>query len=202
MFLLAGLGNPGPDYARQRHNVGFMAIERIAEAHSFGAWRRRFQGVAAEGILGGKKTLLLKPLTYMNISGQSVAEAVRFFKLDPSELVVLYDEIDLAPGKVRTKAGGGHSGHNGIRSIHSHIGPDYRRVRIGVGHPGQKEHVLGHVLGNFANDEQAWLDTLLDAISDAAPYLAEGADDKFQTRVALLTRPLDDTKPGEPSHGD
>lgn len=202
MFLLAGLGNPGPDYARQRHNVGFMAIERIAEAHSFGVWRKRFQGVAAEGILGGKKTLLLKPLTYMNLSGQSVAEAVRFFKLDPSELVVLYDEIDLAPGKVRTKAGGGHSGHNGIRSIHSHIGPDYRRVRIGVGHPGQKEHVIGHVLGNFANDEQVWLDTLLDAISDSAPYLAEGADDKFQTRVALLTRPLNDTKSGEPSHGD
>lgn len=202
MFLLAGLGNPGPDYARQRHNVGFMAIERIAEDHGFGAWRRRFQGIAAEGILGGRKTLLLKPLTYMNLSGQSVAEAVRFFKLDASELVVLYDEIDLAPGKVRTKAGGGHSGHNGIRSIHSHIGPDYRRVRIGVGHPGQKEGVIGHVLGNFAKDEQAWLDTLLSAISDAAPYLAEGADDKFQTRVALLTRPLDDTKPEEPSHGD
>ena len=161
-----------------------------------------FKALLPKASWGGKKTLLLKPLTYMNISGQSVAEAVRFFKLDPSELVVLYDEIDLAPGKVRTKAGGGHSGHNGIRSIHSHIGPDYRRVRIGVGHPGQKEHVLGHVLGNFANDEQAWLDTLLDAISDAAPYLAEGADDKFQTRVALLTRPLDDTKPGEPSHGD
>jgi PTH1 family peptidyl-tRNA hydrolase len=202
MFLLAGLGNPGPDYARQRHNVGFMAIERIAEAHSFGVWRRRFQGVAAEGILGGKKTLLLKPLTYMNLSGQSVAEAVRFFKLDPSELVVLCDEIDLAPGKVRTKAGGGHSGHNGIRSIHSHVGPNYRRVRIGVGHPRQKERVIGHVLGNFTSEEQAQLDTLLDAISDAAPYLTEGADDKFQTRVALLTRPLDDTKPGETSHGD
>ena len=127
---------------------------------------------------------------------------MRFFKLDMADLVVLYDEIDLAPGKVRTKAGGGHSGHNGIRSIHSHLGPDYRRVRIGVGHPGQKERVIGHVLGNFAGDEQAGLDLLLDAIADAAPYLAEGADDKFQTRVAYLTRPIEDTKPEGPDHGD
>jgi PTH1 family peptidyl-tRNA hydrolase len=202
MFLLAGLGNPGSEYARQRHNVGFMAVERIAETYGFGAWRRRFQGIAAEGTLGGRKTLLLKPLTFMNRSGQSLAEAVRFFKLEPADIVVLYDEIDLAPGKVRTKQGGGHSGHNGIRSIHAHIGPDYRRVRIGVGHPGQKERVIGHVLGNFGNDEQAGLDALLDAIADAAPFLAEGADDKFQTRVAFLTRPADEPKSKEAEDGD
>jgi len=189
MFLLAGLGNPGSEHARQRHNVGFMALERIADKHAFGAWRRRFQGEAAEGTLGGRKTLLLKPLTYMNRSGQSVAEAVRFFKLDGPDIVVLYDEIDLAPGKVRTKSGGGHAGHNGIRSIHSHIGPDYRRVRIGVGHPGDKERVTGHVLGNFGPSDKAWLDDLLDAIADAAPYLAEDADDKFQSRIAFLMEP-------------
>ncbi len=202
MFLLAGLGNPGPEYARHRHNVGFMAVERIAEAHGFGAWRRRFQGVAVEGVLGGRKTLLLKPLTFINHSGQSVGEAVRFFKLDPADVVVLYDEIDLASGKVRTKQGGGHSGHNGIRSIHAHIGQDYRRVRIGVGHPGQKERVIGHVLGNFTGDEQAGLDKLLDAIADAAPFLAESADDKFQTRVAFLTRPIEKPKSKEPEDGD
>ncbi|MBC6440879.1 MAG: aminoacyl-tRNA hydrolase [Rhodospirillales bacterium] len=190
MFLLVGLGNPGPDHVRQRHNIGFMAVERIAKVHGFGAWRRRFQGEAAEGRLGNNKCLLLKPLTFMNNSGWSVAEAARFFKLEPHDIVVLYDEIDLAPGKVRTKAGGGHAGHNGIRSIHAHFGANYRRVRIGVGHPGQKDKVIGHVLGNFGISDKGWVAELLDAIADAAPMLAEGADNNFQTRVALLTKPL------------
>ena len=194
MFLLVGLGNPGAEYARQRHNIGFMAVERIAEAHGFGAWRRRFEGEAAEGRLGNPKVLLLKPLTYMNNSGRSVAEAARFFKLEPQDVIVLYDEIDLVPGKVRTKTGGGHAGHNGIRSIHDHLGPDYRRIRIGVGHPGNKERVIGHVLGNFGPSDKVWLDELLDAIADAAPFLVEGADDKFQTRVAFLTQPPEPKK--------
>ena len=192
MFLLAGLGNPGAEHARQRHNIGFMAVERIAEVYNFGAWRRRFQGEAAEGVLGGRKTLLLKPLTYMNRSGQSLGEAARFYKLTGDDVTVLYDEIDLVPGKVRTKFGGGHAGHNGIRSTHDHLGPDYHRVRIGVGHPGSKERVISHVLGNFGPSDQGWLSDLLDAIADAAPFLAEGADDKFQTRIAFLLRPPED----------
>ena len=202
MFLLAGLGNPGPEYARQRHNIGFMAVGRIAEAYGFGAWRRRFHGEAAEGRLGGRRSLLLKPLTWMNESGRSVGEAARFFKLDPSDVVVLYDEIDLTPGKVRTKSGGGHAGHNGIRSIHAHLGPDYRRVRIGVGHPGDKERVTGHVLSNFGAADKTWVGPLLDAIADAAPLLAEGADDRFQSRVAYLMRPPEAAGDGKTGAAD
>jgi len=189
MLLLVGLGNPGPDYARHRHNIGFMAVDRIADDWGFAPWRRRFQGDVAEGVLDGHKTLLLKPLTFMNESGRSVGEAVRFFKLDPDDIVVLYDEIDLAPGKVRCKQGGGHSGHNGIRSIHAHIGSDYRRVRIGVGHPGDKDRVIGHVLSPFSANDKAWLEPLLDAISDAAPLLAEHQDERFQSQVAHLMQP-------------
>ena len=189
MLLLAGLGNPGPGHARQRHNVGFMAVDRIAAAHGFGAWRRRFQGEAADGNLAGLKTLLFKPLVYMNNSGRALGEAARFYRLTGSEIVVLYDEIDLALGKVRVKSGGSHAGHNGIRSIHAHLGENYRRVRIGVGHPGHRDLVIGYVLKNFPAQEKGRVDEVLDAISDAAPYLAEGADDKFQSRAALLVQP-------------
>ena len=197
MLLLVGLGNPGPDHARDRHNIGFMAADRIAEDWGFGPWRRRFQADTAEGRLDGHKTLLLKPVTFMNESGRAVGEAVRFFKLDPDQVVVLYDEIDLAPGKVRCKQGGGHAGHNGIRSVHAHIGPDYRRVRIGVGHPGSKERVIGHVLSGFSNADKDWLDRLLDAISDAAPLLAEHQDEKFQSQVAHLSQPPKPKKPAQ-----
>lgn len=195
MLLLAGLGNPGSRHARQRHNVGFMAVDRIAAAHGFGAWRKRFHGEAAEGRLGGLKTLLFKPLVYMNNSGRALGEVVRFFQLQGSGIVVLYDEIDLALGKVRVKQGGGHAGHNGIRSIHAHIGADYRRVRIGVNHPGHKDLVIGHVLKDFPASERQRVDVVLDAIADAAPFLAEGADDRFQSRVAFLVEP-------EPGDGD
>ncbi len=195
MLLLAGLGNPGTRHARQRHNIGFMAVDRIAAAHGFGAWRKRFHGEAAEGVLGGLKTLLFKPLVYMNNSGRALGEIVRFFHLPGSGIVVLYDEIDLALGKVRVKQGGGHAGHNGIRSIHAHIGADYRRVRIGVSHPGHRDFVIGHVLKDFPASERRRVDVVLDAIADAAPFLADGADDRFQSRVALLVGP-------EPGDGD
>ncbi|MDA1072826.1 MAG: aminoacyl-tRNA hydrolase [Proteobacteria bacterium] len=194
MLLLVGLGNPGPEYARHRHNVGFMALERLAQVHRFAPWRRRFQGEVAEGRLDDDKCLLLKPLTYMNESGRAVGEAMRFFKLAPEDIVVFYDEIDLAPGKVRVKRGGGAAGHNGIRSMIAHVGGDFVRVRIGVGHPGHKDRVIGHVLHDFSGADRDWLDPVLDAMADAAPLLAEGADDKFQTRVAFLTQPPAPTK--------
>ena len=200
MFLLVGLGNPGAEYARQRHNVGFMALERIAAAHGFGPWRRRFQGVAADGALAGRRTLLLRPLTYVNESGRAVAQAARFFKLEAAAIAVFHDDIDLAPGKLRARAGGGHAGHNGIRSIHAHLGPDYRRVRIGIGHPGHKERVQPHVLGNFSPAETPWLDALLEAIAAAAPLLAQGGDDRFQSRVALLAPPPGGPGKGGPGH--
>jgi peptidyl-tRNA hydrolase, PTH1 family len=188
LLLLAGLGNPGPDYARHRHNVGFMAADAIAEAHGFGPPRRKFRGLLREGSLGGEKCLILKPQTWMNDSGESVAEAVRFHKLEPADLTVVHDELDLAPGKVRVKRGGGTAGHNGLRSIGAHIGPDFRRVRIGIGHPGAKELVLRWVLNDFAKADAEWLEPLLEAIAEAAPLLAKGDDAAFATRVALLQR--------------
>ena len=193
MLLLAGLGNPGSAHVRQRHNVGFMALDRIAACYGFGAWRKRFHGEIAEGMLGGLKTLLFKPLLYMNNSGQALGEVVRFFRLAGSGIVVLHDEIDLTLGKVRVKRGGGHAGHNGIRSVHAHIGADYRRVRIGVNHPGHRDRVIGHVLKDFPAAERIQVDGVLDAIADAAPLLADGADDRFQSRVALLV----EAEPGD-----
>jgi len=184
MKLFVGLGNPGAQYALNRHNVGFMAADAIAASHDFPTWRKRFAGLAAEGKLGRESVLLLKPQTYMNESGRSVGQAVRFYKLDLADVVVFHDELDLAPGKVRVKTGGGTAGHNGLKSLTAHIGNDYVRVRIGIGHPGNKALVHDHVLQNFAKADHAWLEPLLGAIADAAPDLAEGANDKFQTFVA------------------
>lgn len=193
MLLLVGLGNPGPRHAAQRHNVGFMAVDLMVRRHGFSAWRRRFQGEVAEGILGGERTLALKPMTYMNDSGQSVGEAVRFHKLALKDVIVLHDELDLAPGKVRVKTGGGAGGHNGIRDIDAHLGNDYRRVRIGIGHPGHKDLVYGYVLQDFSKAErESWLPKVLDAIASEAPLLAGGGkvdDEKFMSRVAYLVNP-------------
>jgi len=183
MLLIAGLGNPGPDYAGHRHNVGFMAVDAIHRRHGFGPWRRRFHGDVSEGTLSGEKVLLLKPLTYMNESGRAVGEAMRFYKLGPADVLVIHDEVDLPPGKMRMKAGGGAAGHNGLRSIGAAIGEDFRRLRIGVGHPGVKEMVPHHVLRDFAKADRVWLVPLIDAIADNAPLLAEGKDNTFANRL-------------------
>ena len=184
MKLFVGLGNPGAQYAFHRHNVGFMAVDAIAATHDFPSWRKRFQGVVAEGKLGRETVLLLKPQTFMNESGRSVGEAVRFYKLDPADVIAFHDELDLAPGKVRVKTGGGTAGHNGLKSLTAHIGNDYERVRIGIGHPGNKALVHGYVLHDFAKADHTWLEPLLGAMAEAAPDLAEGANDKFQSFVA------------------
>ncbi len=189
MQLFVGLGNPGAKYAQNRHNIGFMAVDRIADDHGFPAWRSKFQGQVSEGRLGGDKVILLKPETFMNLSGQSVGEAMRFYKLEPGDVTVFHDEIDLAPGKLKVKLGGGHAGHNGLRSIHGHIGEAYRRVRMGVGHPGHKDAVPTYVLKDFAKADQEWLDDMLRGISDGAPHLAYGDAGKFQNAVALRLNP-------------
>ena len=189
MQLFVGLGNPGAKYAGNRHNIGFMAVERIAEDHGFAPWRSKFQGLLTEGRLGTEKVMLLKPETFMNLSGQSVGEAMRFFKLTPDDVVVFHDELDLAPGKVRVKQGGGHAGHNGLRSIHGHIGADYARVRLGIGHPGHKDRVSGYVLSDFAKAEQNWLDDVLRGVSDGATDLAAGDNGRFMNAVALRVNP-------------
>ena len=189
MKLIAGLGNPGAKYARNRHNIGFMAVDRIAEDHGFSPWRQKFQGLVSEGRLGGEKVLLLKPATYMNRSGQSVGEALRFYKLAPAELIVIHDELDLAPGKLRLKQGGGHAGHNGLRSIHAHLGPDYQRLRLGIGHPGHKDRVAAYVLSDFARADRDWLDDLLSGISEGADKLAAGDGPGFLNAVALRRNP-------------
>ena len=190
MLLWVGLGNPEPGMARQRHNIGFMALDRIASRHGFAPWRQRFRGLVAEGAVGSTKVLGLKPLTYMNDSGQSVQAACAFYKLPPADITAFHDELDLAPGKLRVKRGGGAAGHNGLRSMDRQLGtPDYWRVRLGIGHPGDKARVHGHVLGDFHKTDADWLDTLLDAVADAAPMLAAGQPEDYMTRVALLTRP-------------
>ena len=189
MKLLVGLGNPGSKYANNRHNIGFMALDRIADDHGFAPWRSKFQGQLSEGRLGSGKVVLLKPETFMNNSGQSVGEAMRFFKLTPEDIIVLHDEIDLAPSKVRYKFAGGHAGHNGLRSVHAHIGDTYGRVRIGVGHPGRKEAVPGYVLRDFAKAEADWVENVLRGIADGAPHLADGDSGKFMNAVALRTAP-------------
>ena len=185
MLLLVGLGNPGARYVGNRHNIGFVAVQEIAKRHGIGPWRRRFQGVACEGPLGGERALLLLPGTYMNESGRAVAEAVHFYKLLPADVIVFHDEIDLPPGKVRVKVGGGVAGHNGLRSISEHIGNDYRRVRIGVGHPGNKDLVQHYVLSDFAKSDRGWVEALIGILADDAGLLAQGKDASFQNRVHL-----------------
>jgi PTH1 family peptidyl-tRNA hydrolase len=193
MRLLVGLGNPGANYALNRHNIGFMALDVIAERYRFAPWRTRFQGEVSEGAVDGNKVLALKPTTYMNLSGQSVGEAMRFFKMSPADVIVFHDEIELAAGRLRVKQGGGSAGHNGIRSLDDHIGNDFWRVRMGVGRPGgpeDKSRVKGHVLENFAKSDVDWLGPLLDAVATALPLLLlGGGDSKFMTKVALLTKP-------------
>jgi PTH1 family peptidyl-tRNA hydrolase len=189
MLLWVGLGNPEPSQARHRHNIGFMALDEIARRHRFSPWRKRFKGEVCEGIVAGQKVLALKPLTYMNASGEAVQPAAAFMKIPPNAITVFHDELDLAPAKVRVKLGGGAAGHNGLRDIQRALGtPDYWRVRLGIGHPGHKDRVHGHVLGNFAKVDEPWLQNLLDAVADAAPKLAEGKPEDFMTRVALLTQ--------------
>ena len=185
MLLLVGLGNPGARYVGTRHNVGFMAVQAIAKRHGIGPWRRRFQGVACEGTLGGARVLLLLPGTYMNESGRAVAEAAHFYKLPLADITVFHDEIELPPGKVRIKVGGGIAGHNGLRSISEHIGNDYRRVRIGVGHPGHKDLVEHYVLSDFAKSEQRWVEALTEILADNVDFLVRGEDASFQNKVHL-----------------
>jgi PTH1 family peptidyl-tRNA hydrolase len=185
MRLFVGLGNPGTKYAHNRHNIGFMAVEEIARRHGFAPWRRRFQGETSEGTLDGERVVLLRPMTFMNESGRAVQEAAGFFKLGESEVTVFQDELELLPGKVRVKVGGGIAGHNGLRSISAHIGNEYRRVRIGIGHPGVKEMVHGHVLSDFAKSDRTWVETLCEAIADSAGLLVTGRDSAFQNKVHL-----------------
>ena len=185
MQLWAGLGNPGPEHAMDRHNVGFMAVDTIAEVHGFALPQKKFQGWLQEGRIGTEKILLLKPATFMNESGRAVGEALRFYKLSVADLTVFHDELDLAPMKVKVRTGGGLAGHNGLRSIDQHLGPDFRRVRIGIGHPGHKDRVTGHVLGNYAKSELDALADMLGAIAAEAPWLAKGDDVRFMSDVAL-----------------
>ena len=201
MLLVVGLGNPGPGYAGSRHNIGFMAADFIVRRHGFTRFRNKFHGEIAEGSVAGRRILVLKPLTYMNDSGRSVLSAATFHKVHPEDIVVLHDEIDLAAGKVRIKEGGGHAGHNGLRSIHAHIGPDFRRVRLGVGHPGDKDRVKSHVLRNFAKTDEEWLEKLLNAIADNFPLLVQDDDSSFMSKVALAVNPPR-PKPPKPAEPD
>jgi peptidyl-tRNA hydrolase, PTH1 family len=187
--LLVGLGNPGPGYAGNRHNIGFMAADAIVRRHGFGPWRTRFHGLVAEGQIEGEKIILLKPMTYMNDSGRAVTAAAQFYKLSPESIVVIHDEIDLVPGKVRVKQGGGGAGHNGLRSLDAHIGPTYWRIRLGVGHPGIAELVRPYVLQNFAKEEQAMVRTLVDATAEALPLLIAGNENGFMNKVTLAVNP-------------
>jgi PTH1 family peptidyl-tRNA hydrolase len=193
-LLLAGLGNPGSQYAKNRHNAGFIVVDALHTHYKFGPWKAKFDGLLSEGMLGGRKTYLLKPQTYMNLSGDSIGPALRFFKLPLEALVVIHDEIDLAAGKLKVKTGGGDAGQNGLRSITANLGPDYRRVRLGIGHPGDKERVTGHVLQNFSKDDIGWLQPLVEAMALAAPLLAKDDDAGFMSKVALLLKPPANSK--------
>ncbi|MBV6631830.1 MAG: aminoacyl-tRNA hydrolase [Alphaproteobacteria bacterium] len=196
MLIFAGLGNPGPKHAKQRHNIGFMAADAIASLHGFDAWRSQFRALTAQGRIGGKKVLLVKPQTFMNDSGAAIAGAMRFYKVDTDNLITCHDELDLAAGKLRMKRGGGHAGHNGLRSIDSHLGPHYYRLRLGIGHPGEKSRVLGHVLGDFAKSDQPWLVAMIGGIAQEFPRLVEGDHNGFTSRVAMIIH--DATKPPAP----
>ena len=189
MKLFVGLGNPGKKYTNNRHNIGFMALNQIANDHSFSQWKNKFQGQITDGKLGDEKVILLKPVTFMNLSGQSVSETIKFYKIKIEDIIVFHDELDLAPAKLRVKISGGHAGHNGLRSIHQHIGADYHRVRMGIGHPGHKDRVANYVLSDFAKNDQNWLQDLLFGISDGAIYLANNDAGKFMNAVAMRTVP-------------
>ena len=189
MKLWVGLGNPGGKYEMNRHNIGFMALDRVADDHGFTPFRAKFQGRVAEGNLGGQKVLLLKPETFMNRSGLSVGEAMRFYKLKPEDITVFHDEIDLGPGRLKVKSGGGHAGHNGLRSLHAHVGDAYQRVRMGVGHPGHKDAVPGYVLKDFPKADQGWLEDMLAGVSNGAPHLADGDAGRFMNAVSLRLAP-------------
>jgi PTH1 family peptidyl-tRNA hydrolase len=201
MLLIAGLGNPGPKYERNRHNIGFMAADEIVRRHSFGPWRSRFQSMVSEGLIAGQKALVIKPMTYMNESGRAIGEALRFFKMEPPELIVIYDELDLAAGKIRVKLGGGNAGHNGLRSIDAHIGNGFWRVRVGIGHPGDKARVHGHVLSDFAKAEQPMVERVTDAIATHIPLLVEGDENGFMSRAAHDIFPPP-PKPPRPEGGE
>ena len=197
MQLFIGLGNPDAKHAKNRHNIGFMVIDELAEAYSFDPFKSKYHGLLAEGRIGNEKTLLLKPQTFMNKSGVSVSEAANFFKLDGSQIVVFYDELDLPPGKLRMRRGGGFAGHNGLKSINAHMGADFRRARLGIGHPGEKAKVNSHVLGDFAKSDAAWLDAFLGALCTHAPLLAKGEDATYQTRVVEAMQPAAEPKEEE-----
>lgn len=203
MLLIVGLGNPGPKYERNRHNVGFMAVDEIVRRHSFGPWRARFQGQVSEGQIGGRKVMVLKPMTFMNESGKAVGEAARFFKISAQDIWVFYDELDLAGAKLKVKSGGGHAGHNGLRSIDAHLakdlGKEYWRVRIGIGHPGDKAKVHGHVLGDFSKAEWPATEKLIDAMADAFPTLVERGYSDFMSKVSLILKPPRQTGPDGPA---
>lgn len=205
MLILAGLGNPGPKYEKNRHNIGFMAVDAIADRWGFAPFRSRFQSQVSEGTIptpgGAVRALILKPQTYMNESGRAVGEALKFFKLEPSALVVFHDELDLAPGRFRMKLGGGVAGHNGLRSIGGQIGPDFRRARMGIGHPGHKDRVLGHVLSDFHKVEGDWVKAMCQACADAAPMLAAGEDEKYQAEVMRLA-PAEKLDPRKAARGE
>ncbi len=188
MLLIFGLGNPGSGYADNRHNIGFMAVDEIVRRHGLSAPRARFRSETCEGVIGDTRVMALKPTTYMNNSGDAVGAAMRYYKLSPADVVVIHDELDLEAGKIKVKQGGGNAGHNGVRSIAAHIGPDFHRLRMGIAHPGDKDAVIGHVLNNFAKSDEAWLEPLLDALAEAMPLLVSGDAPGFMTRVALLTR--------------
>ncbi|WCK01426.1 aminoacyl-tRNA hydrolase [Agrobacterium tumefaciens] len=207
MKIIAGLGNPGAQYAGNRHNIGFMAVDALQRLPSFAPWSKKFKAEISEGEIGGEKVLLMKPLTYMNLSGESVGEAMRFFKLTPADIIAIHDELDLLAGRTRIKIGGGHGGHNGLKSLDAHCGKDYRRLRLGIGHPGDKERVHGHVLGDFAKADRVWLDPLLDAIADNAAMLVKGEDSQLMNKLALATgskpeaeKPVKAAKPAAQSH--
>ncbi len=207
MIIIAGLGNPGNQYAGNRHNIGFMAVDALQRLPSFAPWSRKFKAEISEGEIAGEKILLMKPLTFMNLSGESVGEAMRFYKLAPGDIIAIHDELDLPAGRARIKTGGGHGGHNGLKSLDAHCGKEYRRLRLGIGHPGDKDRVHGHVLGDFAKADKAWLDPLLDAIADNAAMLVKGEDSQLMNKLALATgakaeveKPAKAAKPAAQSH--
>jgi peptidyl-tRNA hydrolase, PTH1 family len=199
MQIIAGLGNPGAQYSRNRHNIGFMAVDAIQRLPSFAPWSKKFKAEISEGELAGEKVLLMKPQTFMNLSGEAVGEAMRFYKLGPENIVAIYDELDLAPAKARIKVGGGHGGHNGVKSLDAHCGKEYRRLRLGIGHPGNKDLVHGHVLGDFAKVDRDWLDLLMDAIADNAEMLVKGEDSQFMNKLALAVGGKSEDEPAKPA---